>query len=230
MEKVQSQKDVDHSAHEINDVTEDDKIVEKDSVRVLEEPLIDDSNRTTHETTKNVGSDNTVEDLTATETKDNAKSNTEQADEAQQAPKDESKVVKEIAKDNNIEDANGAQKTGNNSANKAEDIPKASVAGNTEEHISKDTNTAAGTPELSKDLNESNGTKTPEKAVSDRSEPSKGIQEGQRWNNRDRERVDYKKNIKSDLTSQEESSDPVAIRKQVGWFKSLLALVLSQIG
>ena len=45
--------------------------------------------------------------------------------------------------------------------------------------------------------------------------PSKRVQEGQRWNDRNRERKDYKKNIKSDLTSQEESSDPVAIRKQV---------------
>ena len=45
--------------------------------------------------------------------------------------------------------------------------------------------------------------------------PSKRVQEGQKWNDRNRERKDYKKNIKSDLTSQEESSDPVAIRKQV---------------
>lgn len=45
--------------------------------------------------------------------------------------------------------------------------------------------------------------------------PSKRVQEGQRWNDRNRERKDYKKNIKSDFTSQKESSDPVAIRKQV---------------
>lgn len=44
---------------------------------------------------------------------------------------------------------------------------------------------------------------------------SKRVQEGQKWNDRNRERIDYKKNIKSDFTSQEESSDPVAIRKQV---------------
>lgn len=45
---------------------------------------------------------------------------------------------------------------------------------------------------------------------------SKRVQEGQRWNDRNREKEDYSKNIKSDLTSQEESNDPVAIRKQVG--------------
>lgn len=44
---------------------------------------------------------------------------------------------------------------------------------------------------------------------------SKRVREGQKWNDRNRERIDYTKNIKSDLTSQEESSDPVAIRKQV---------------
>lgn len=41
------------------------------------------------------------------------------------------------------------------------------------------------------------------------------VSEGQKWNNRNREQRDYKKNVKSDLTSQEESSDPAAIRKQV---------------
>lgn len=66
---------------------------------------------------------------------------------------------------------------------------------------------------------------------------SKNVQEGRAWNNRDRDRGhggrgrggrdrrggrdnndsrdSYKRNIKSDLTTQEESSDPVAIRKQV---------------
>lgn len=43
---------------------------------------------------------------------------------------------------------------------------------------------------------------------------SKKVQEGQKWNNRARGKPD-KSNVKSDLTSQEESSDPVAIRKQV---------------
>lgn len=45
--------------------------------------------------------------------------------------------------------------------------------------------------------------------------PSDKVLEGQKWNNRNREKHDYKKNVKSDLTSQEESSDPAEIRKQV---------------
>ena len=49
-----------------------------------------------------------------------------------------------------------------------------------------------------------NGDSTSTKDTSDR------VRDGQRWNKRD-----FKKNVKSDLTSQEESSDPVAIRKQV---------------
>ena len=51
------------------------------------------------------------------------------------------------------------------------------------------------------------------------SEGTKGISnkvlEGQKWNNRNHEKRDYKKNVKSDLTSQEESSDAAAICKQV---------------
>ena len=56
-------------------------------------------------------------------------------------------------------------------------------------------------------------------------QPSKRVQEGQKWNERPRNtdrpynkygNKPFKRNYKSDLTSQEESSDPVAIRKQVG--------------
>lgn len=56
-------------------------------------------------------------------------------------------------------------------------------------------------------------------------QPSKRVQEGQRYNNRPRGDKQYNKpflrkydpkNIKSDLTTLQESSDPVAIRKQVG--------------
>ena len=66
-------------------------------------------------------------------------------------------------------------------------------------------------------------------------EPSKRVQEGRAWHNRDRDHDrgrgrsrggrsrgnnnnrghKYRHNIKSDMTSQEESSDPVEIRKQV---------------
>ncbi|KAL8853865.1 MAG: hypothetical protein Q9221_001336 [Calogaya cf. arnoldii] len=67
---------------------------------------------------------------------------------------------------------------------------------------------------------ETNGHDTPETKgdkVEEKKEPSKRVQEGQKWNNRDRDgrtRADRKKNYKSDLTSQAESSDPVEIRKQ----------------
>ena len=61
--------------------------------------------------------------------------------------------------------------------------------------------------------------------VSSSSKPSKRVQEGQKWNDRDREKQDYSKNIKSDLTSQEESSDPVAIRKQVGLLLSYFGFI-----
>ena len=59
---------------------------------------------------------------------------------------------------------------------------------------------------------------TQNEASSETQVPSKNVQEGQRWNNRDREKHDYRKNIKSDLTSQAESDDPVEIRKQVSHF------------
>lgn len=49
-----------------------------------------------------------------------------------------------------------------------------------------------------------NGDSTSTQSTSDR------VRDGQNWNKRD-----FRKNVKSDLTSQEESSDPVAIRKQV---------------
>ncbi|KAL9000404.1 MAG: hypothetical protein Q9169_000921 [Polycauliona sp. 2 TL-2023] len=54
-------------------------------------------------------------------------------------------------------------------------------------------------------------------------EPSKRVQEGQKWNNRDRKgksRADHRENYKSDLTSQAESCDPVEIRKQVEFYFS----------
>ncbi|KAK3176526.1 hypothetical protein OEA41_007849 [Lepraria neglecta] len=60
-------------------------------------------------------------------------------------------------------------------------------------------------------------------------QPSKRVQEGQKWNERPRNtdrpynkygNKPFKRNNKSDLTSQEESSDPVAIRKQVEFYFS----------
>ncbi|KAL9633367.1 MAG: hypothetical protein Q9204_003431 [Flavoplaca sp. TL-2023a] len=62
-----------------------------------------------------------------------------------------------------------------------------------------------------------------DRTVEEKKEPSKRVQEGQKWNNRDRNgkpRADHQKNYKSDLTSQAESSDPVEIRKQVEFYFS----------
>ena len=64
--------------------------------------------------------------------------------------------------------------------------------------------------------------------------PSKRVREGQKWNDRprkqygnqdDRPRKRY--NNKSDLVSQQESSDPVAIRKQVFHFPMLCSFIYS---
>ncbi|KAL8942788.1 MAG: hypothetical protein Q9216_001473 [Gyalolechia sp. 2 TL-2023] len=65
-----------------------------------------------------------------------------------------------------------------------------------------------------------------ENVDAEKKEPSERVKEGQKWNNRDRNArprkdfKDYKKNYISDLTSQKESSDPVAIRKQVEFYFS----------
>ncbi|KAL8782942.1 MAG: hypothetical protein Q9213_004998 [Squamulea squamosa] len=74
---------------------------------------------------------------------------------------------------------------------------------------------------------ETNGHEAPEqkdiKVEEQMQEPSKRVQEGQKWNNRDRDykpRPNLKSNYKSDLTSQAESSDPVEIRKQVEFYFS----------
>ena len=95
--------------------------------------------------------------------------------------------------------------------------------------------------EAARPVDETNGTKLaddnkkPEngddsrKAFNDeqprQAQPSKRVQEGQRYNNRIRNEKNYnrtdqrkfdQRNIKSDPSSLQESSDPVAIRKQVG--------------
>ena len=64
--------------------------------------------------------------------------------------------------------------------------------------------------------------KEPEREGSRPDGPSKRIREGQKWNDRPRkqygnpnDRPHKRHNNKSDLVSQPESSDPVAIRKQV---------------
>lgn len=84
-----------------------------------------------------------------------------------------------------------------------------------EEGTSKDVVVETAGHEIAKEKSED--TKSAKK------EPSERVKEGQRWNNRDRNgrggrpgtKKNFSHNYKSDLTSQEESSDPVAIRKQV---------------
>lgn len=103
----------------------------------------------------------------------------------------------------------------------------------------------AGTEKISegKEVEKSNDPRSEE---SKQDEPSDRVKEGQRYNNRNRggqgnrgdrggrggrgrghdrgyqDRPSRRNNIKSDLTSQQESSDPIAIRKQVGQiFKGL---------
>ncbi|CAL8575870.1 hypothetical protein XPA_001770 [Xanthoria parietina] len=82
--------------------------------------------------------------------------------------------------------------------------------------------------ETAKDVEvETNGHEAPvqkdDKVEGEKKEPSKRVQEGQKWNNRDRigqSRASKKNNYISDLTSQAESSDPVEIRKQVEFYFS----------
>jgi hypothetical protein len=131
-----------------------------------------------------------------------------------------------------------------------EEVIKSAVADSADVPSSTENKDAGGTSidEL-KPAEEANGTKatideqlSQEKEIEDNSkdpkddksthdQPSKRVQEGQKWNDRHRNKdgtrnsdrsynkfgnKPFRKNNKSDLTSQEESSDPIAIRKQVG--------------
>ena len=75
--------------------------------------------------------------------------------------------------------------------------------------------------ETSKEPEEEPG-KAPSKESKTDHKPSERVREGRKWNDRPRryndkdDRTKYKRNNKSNLVSQEESSDPIAIRKQVG--------------
>lgn len=126
-----------------------------------------------------------------------------------------------ISDDSSKLDINGAdQKTANDnfegqSPNTSEVAPNDS-AENNGKHKDSINDPVLGV-DIAKDSNQpiENGTSTQPEP------PSKRVQEGQRWNNRNRDGPDSKKNnIKSDVTSQEESSDPVAIRKQVSNLQS----------
>lgn len=130
------------------------------------------------------------------------------------------------------------------------EVIKSAIADSANVPSSTENKDAGGTSiDESKPAEQNNGTKTTiderlpkEKETEDNSKdpkgdesthdkPSKRVQEGQKWNDRHRNKdgtrntdrsynkfgnKPFRKNNKSDLTSQEESSDPVAIRKQVG--------------
>lgn len=98
-----------------------------------------------------------------------------------------------------------------------------------EAHANGTKDTTNGGDSVQKESKKSNG---PENKAASDDKFSQCVREGQTWNDRPRKfdnqndrkpykygnkhgRAQYKKNIKSDLTSQQESSDPVAIRKQV---------------
>lgn len=49
------------------------------------------------------------------------------------------------------------------------------------------------------------------------------------WNERNRQRKEYKKNVKSDFTSQEMSDDPIAIRRQVNSASQSLPIACTNV-
>ncbi len=112
-----------------------------------------------------------------------------------------------------------------------EETPSLSETSKAVEELIDDTKPAQqtnGTEHSEDDKKPEDGNDNPKASKNEeprQDQPSKRVQEGQRYNNRPRgdrnnnrphlRRFD-KKNIKSDLTSLQESNDPVAIRKQVG--------------
>ena len=109
------------------------------------------------------------------------------------------------------------------SRDKVEGLTKESQS----EHQTNSTEAASNekSPKTSKSPEEQEGEKQkePEKETPAQGGPSKRVREGQKWNDRPRkhygnqdDRPSKRHNNKSNLVSQQESSDPVAIRKQVG--------------
>lgn len=114
-------------------------------------------------------------------------------------------------------------------ADTPQDTVQTTVKDSTAEGQSNDDVTQATTGDKGKELSATNETESGDKIhISAHEKAREGqdssrVKEAQRWNNRDRERggqghqinKKFHRNNKSDLTSQAESSDPVAIRKQV---------------
>lgn len=59
------------------------------------------------------------------------------------------------------------------------------------------------------------GTRVTNGVSSNAEKASAKVRDAENWNERNRQRKEYKQNVKSDFTSQEMSDDPVAIRRQV---------------
>ena len=214
-EQLKSQEEASTSVQDA-DTTARAVEVKEETGNAPEKPVGNSSNQIIKEATKKEADAN-LKTSTASEVKEVTTAGSDRADEVQEATKDDSKAtngVRETAKDN-IENTNGVKKATTDSASgktQANETINDGLKGTEEKEAPRD----------AQDANQAN--------ISSNSElPSKRVQEGQKWNNRDRDRPDHKKNIKSDLTSQEESSDPVAIRKQVrnsNHYRSLLLTLM----
>ena len=101
------------------------------------------------------------------------------------------------------------------------------TATTTGHNVSKQDNTAFESQGKDSEIGESSNTQERKSHADGRASRDHGrsSNRGDKFrSNNDRPRKDYSGNVKSDLTSQEESSDPVAIRKQVRYLASKLSL------
>lgn len=212
-EQLKSQEEASTSVQDA-DTTARAVEVKEETGNAPEKPAGNSSDQIIKEVTKKEA-DTNLKTSTASEVKEVTTSGSDRADEVQEATKDDSKAtngVHETAEDN-IENINGVKKSATDSASGK------TQANETINDGVKDTDEKEA-PKDAQDADHAN--------ISSNAElPSKRVQEGQKWNNRDRDRPDHKKNIKSDLTSQEESSDPVAIRKQVRNSNHYLSILLT---
>ena len=73
------------------------------------------------------------------------------------------------------------------------------------------------------------GTRDNNGVSSNTEKASAKARDAENWNDRNRQRKEYKKNVKSDFTSQEMSDDPVAIRRQVNSTSRSLPIACTNI-
>lgn len=128
-------------------------------------------------------------------------------------------VVNEVSEESEIVPAiDGLKAT-------VQEVVESVVTGGAEEPLVNEVNEPA--KEETKNTTPADQTKVPtgNESSNQTETTSKRVREGQKWNDRNREKIDYTKNIKSDFTSQVESSDPIAIRKQVSCSPTVSLLV-----